>query len=143
MKTKVCRVCKDEMSIECFREYESHGNIKRRHVCKFCQNRRQALLPKKPKTAQQIQKYNLKFVHHMTPEEYKEKHDEQKGLCAICQRPETITHKGKLLRLAVDHDHQTKCNRGLLCADCNRALGMLQDNILVLEAAIAYLRLYA
>lgn len=42
--------------------------------------------------------------------------------------------------LVVDHDHNTGVVRGLLCHNCNRALGLLQDNPETLEVAIAYLK---
>ena len=40
--------------------------------------------------------------------EYNEMFEAQGGLCAICKRPETIVGKGgDIIRLAVDHDHET------------------------------------
>ena len=68
--------------------------------------------------------------------DYNRMHDEQDGLCAICKRPEAMTGKS----LAVDHDHTTGAVRGLLCVNCNQALGKFQDDTARLEAAIAYLR---
>lgn len=43
-------------------------------------------------------------------------------------------------RLAVDHDHSSGRLRGLLCARCNLMIGMANDDVSVLERAIAYLR---
>lgn len=60
---------------------------------------------------------------------------EQCGLCAICRRS-CPTRRA----LAVDHDHRTGKVRGLLCANCNRALGLLQDSPAVALAAMEYLR---
>ncbi len=65
---------------------------------------------------------------------------EQKGLCAICEMPETETKHGRLLGLSVDHDHETGAVRGLLCAQCNKALGLFCDSPVILTKAIAYLR---
>ncbi len=57
----------------------------------------------------------------------------QEGKCAICDKPES----GR--RLAVDHHHGTGAVRGLLCLNCNVALGMLADDATVLRAAARYL----
>lgn len=49
----------------------------------------------------------------------------------------------------IDHDHKCcpvvsrscgKCVRGILCRRCNHVLGMIQDNVSLLTAMIAYLR---
>lgn len=59
--------------------------------------------------------------------------ERQDGKCAICN---TLPDRG----LCVDHCHNSKAVRGLLCHSCNRALGMFDDNPLRLEAAAAYVR---
>lgn len=58
----------------------------------------------------------------------------QGGGCAICRQSCT---SGRAL--AVDHDHETGVVRGLLCANCNRALGLLQDSPQIARAALGYL----
>lgn len=40
----------------------------------------------------------------------------------------------------VDHDHETGEIRGILCEYCNRALGMVKDDVAVLENMINYLK---
>ena len=42
--------------------------------------------------------------------------------------------------LVVDHDHKTGKVRGLLCHNCNRALGLLKDSTEYLENCISYLK---
>lgn len=67
----------------------------------------------------------------------------QNGLCAICYEPETAMRAGRLVLLAVDHDHRTGRIRGLLCNHCNRALGAVRDKVDVLQKAIDYLQRHA
>lgn len=61
------------------------------------------------------------------PDEYQSMLSVQKGLCAICGKEETSTIRGKVRQLAVDHCHTTGKIRGLLCGNCNRALGLLKE----------------
>lgn len=75
----------------------------------------------------------------ITLAEYDAMFEAQDGLCAICQQPETCTYKGTLKRLAVDHCHTTGQVRGLLCRQCNTALGSFGDDVELLMRAINYL----
>jgi len=60
----------------------------------------------------------------------------QSGLCAICGNPESAKRRQLL---AVDHDHATGLVRELLCANCNSALGMVNDSLDILESMKRYL----
>jgi hypothetical protein len=73
-------------------------------------------------------------------DEYNAILEDQGGVCAICGDAETKMWKGRLCNLAVDHDHKTGRVRGLLCSNCNRGIGLLQDDIERLQAAINYLK---
>jgi hypothetical protein len=42
-------------------------------------------------------------------------------------------------RCTVDHDHETKAIRGLLCSNCNRAIGLFDEDVEVIEHAIRYI----
>jgi hypothetical protein len=55
----------------------------------------------------------------------------QGGVCAACNISGS--------RLVIDHDHRTNKVRGLLCLNCNTALGMVHDNVIALQHLIAYL----
>src|SRR6266704_804092 len=59
----------------------------------------------------------------------------QGGKCAVCQRPIKLDSPATCL----DHDHDIGVLRGLLCFLCNRALGLLQDDVERVKAARAYL----
>ena len=65
--------------------------------------------------------------------------EEQGGVCAICSQPETAIRKGRVLPLAVDHNHRTGAVRGLLCSACNIGIGSLAESKERLLKAIAYL----
>ena len=71
---------------------------------------------------------------------YKEILKRQNGVCAICGIKETRTHKGKIVRLSIDHNHQTGEIRGLLCHNCNVGIGHFDDNVKFLLKAINYLK---
>lgn len=83
--------------------------------------------------------YGLKRYYGMTGEEYGAMLAAQKGVCAICDQPETAMFKGVPKVMHVDHDHATGKVRGLLCGCCNGGLGLFKDNRGSLLAAVRYL----
>lgn len=58
--------------------------------------------------------------------------------CAICQR-RFIMRGVQKMAPHVDHCHSTNRVRGLLCGDCNTALGLLRDSLPSLRRAYTYL----
>jgi len=75
----------------------------------------------------------------ITLADYQAKFVEQKGVCAICSKPESGTRNGVTRWLCVDHNHDTDAVRGLLCTNCNVAVGMMFENRDILRSAISYL----
>lgn len=75
--------------------------------------------------------------------EYEAMSEAQGHVCAICGEPEKIIVRSgtneDTRRLSVDHDHATGAVRGLLCGDCNVALGAMKDSRESFLAAVAYL----
>jgi len=71
-------------------------------------------------------------------EEYNELFNEQNGCCAICGKHQSKVKGG----LGVDHCHTTKIVRGLLCRNCNFALGLLHDDIEIIDSVLDYLKKY-
>jgi hypothetical protein len=63
-------------------------------------------------------------------------HTEQNDLCKICIKPNSKRYG----RLSVDHCHKTNKVRGLLCDKCNMAIGLLYDDITILNNVINYLK---
>jgi len=70
----------------------------------------------------------------MSLKEYNRILESQGGVCLICKR---TNRSGR--RLAVDHCHVSKKNRGLLCDRCNRGIGFFGEDTERMKAAIAYL----
>lgn len=84
--------------------------------------------------------YGLKRFYGIDLAKYQEMLLAQNGVCAICFKPETSVVNGKIKPLAVDHCHNSDKIRGLLCARCNQAIGLLGEDVNVLTSAIDYLR---
>ena len=75
----------------------------------------------------------------MTQKEYNKIFEQQNGVCAICNQAETFGQYGKLIPLAVDHNHETDKIRGLLCRNCNLGIGYFNDSPELLKEVINYL----
>jgi hypothetical protein len=163
-KQKVCKDCHLTLPIETFQRYKIKSGDGYTTNCKPCINKRSRQKHQQRKndpvyrerllsTARRARERNprsyirrrgewLKYKHNMTLEDYDILLKSQNGVCAICLQ-ECKTKKG----LAIDHDHSCcpvdrscgKCVRGLLCSNCNGAIGMLQEDIVILNRAIAYL----
>jgi len=80
--------------------------------------------------------------HGITKADYDAVFARQGGRCAICRSSGKMARgKHRLHRpLYLDHCHATGKFRGLLCEQCNLAIGNFHDDVRRLEAAIAYLR---
>ncbi len=79
----------------------------------------------------------------LTFDEFKAMLNEQKGLCAICGKEETLKHQSGTPRLlCIDHDHDTNVVRGLLCQKCNSAIGFFNDDSDIIMRAAEYLKKY-
>ena len=90
--------------------------------------------------------YKIKLQYKLTKEEWHDLLEKQNGKCAICLRV--------FEKYVVDHDHACclfdtpggsrktcgDCIRGLLCHNCNKALGFINDDIEVLKRMISYLQ---
>lgn len=82
----------------------------------------------------------LKRNYKITYRIYHAMLDSQGHRCKICRGEGFIMNKDRhKLKLVVDHCHLTGTVRGLLCHNCNRALGLFKDNINSLQKAIDYL----
>lgn len=81
----------------------------------------------------------LRKTYNISLEEYRQMFVDQSNKCAICGLDGFKICKDAKTLLVVDHCHSTGKVRGLLCHNCNRGLGLFQDNTEYLGAAIKYI----
>ena len=86
----------------------------------------------------EVQEKRLERDWGLTQDQYNDLLAKQGGVCAICGSSKSGTKKDG--RLCIDHNHETGEIRGLLCASCNRGIGLLGDSSEMLLAACAYLK---
>ena len=117
-KSKQCRECGSLFAPQAPSQF---------YCCKWCSDRG-------------LTSAYLKRNYGITLQDYELMLEDQDCLCAICGGEgfimDTTRHK---IKLVVDHDHKTGMVRGLLCHNCNRALGLLKDSSEILQTAIDYL----
>lgn len=79
---------------------------------------------------------NLKARYNISVEVYDNMLINQGNTCKICGIDSCKTGKA----FAVDHCHTTNKIRGLLCSNCNTALGFMGDDTARMKRAIKYLK---
>jgi hypothetical protein len=89
----------------------------------------------KPETKDKIRNWRLLQTYGITNQDYEQMLENQGFCCAGCGLHQNILEK----KLNVDHDHVTGKVRGLLCGNCNRALGLVKDNMETLVRLQEYL----
>jgi len=147
---KVCLDCRIAKPLS---EYHRHNATKDRHqvICKPCMSARNRIWktrnpeklaayernrPRKPAAVRRDEQLRREYGIDLA--RYDELVKQQRGLCAICQEA-PMPVPGKEIALYVDHCHTTNKVRGLLCQNCNFAIGHMKDDVARLRAAIAYL----
>jgi hypothetical protein len=128
------------------------GTKKKRKDCVYCCRKRRSEYFKDPNKKDLInqrrrrtygedrksknRRYALKALYGITPEQYNEMLLKQDNKCACCKiEAEQATRQ----KLYIDHCHATKQVRGLLCAKCNSAIGLLKEDTAAIQNAIEYL----
>ncbi len=78
----------------------------------------------------------LKHKYGITVEEYARMYYGQNCACASCKSFLDLDRKKYV---CIDHDHDTNQIRGLLCAPCNKALGVAEESVPRLLSMVSYL----
>lgn len=124
---KYCPGCKEELPRAAFGSNRaSHDGLTA--YCGPCHN------AKGRETVQRLygstRDYHLKRRYGITSADVDAMIEAQGGTCAVCAgKPEHV-----------DHDHETDQVRGILCFNCNQALGNVRDDPTVLLGLVRYLR---
>lgn len=104
-------------------EFHSHpaGRFGRHSHCKPCANEAQRESRVRNYSKEQKRRWQFKTRYGLSMEQVHKLHDDQDGKCALCAQ----ALEGK--RPCIDHCHNTKVIRGLLCHQCNIRLGGWDD----------------
>ena len=126
---RVCIKCSAEKENNSINFVSDKNGIK--NICRSCDASRRSVNYKD--NIKREKNYRLKKEYGISIEEYDERLKKQNGCCAICLKQPSKK------RLAVDHSHSTGKIRGLLCSNCNTAIGKFKDDKSLLAKAIDYL----
>lgn len=138
---KICTVCKQNLP------YEKYYNSKQTkdgkgYRCKDCEREVVKDYKKRyhEKTKEWQRHRNRKSKYGLTEEQYNQLRIEQSDECKICKTVMDFSVKPDMkTRAVVDHCHNSNKVRGLLCARCNQALGLMRDDPDILRNAIQYI----
>lgn len=133
--TKFCTrgVCLNP-AVEGANECEEHRAYRKAYNDKYVKERKHS------STWQDRRRNNwIKTTYHIGMEEVYNLLNLQGGKCAICGAVLSFGAKVKNDQPHIDHDHSTGRIRGLLCSKCNTAIGMLHDDISLVQSALNYL----
>lgn len=126
---KHCGKCDRTLDLEHFYEY-GRNKDGRASNCRDCYKRY------RDQNLDTVARSKACSTYKITKEEYNALFVRAGNLCEICQRPQRSV---RFKRLGIDHNHVTKKVRGVLCAQCNAALGKFDDDPVLLRRAASYL----
>ncbi len=133
-RKSTCKACQKSYMKD---YYAEHGDKIRKQATEHYQNNKERHIATTTawvkNNQRRVKDLHLQRKFGITIEHYEQLLAEQDGVCAICKEPPERT------RLAVDHDHSTGAIRGLLCSDCNTAIGLLGDDPSTIQSALTYL----
>jgi len=139
--TKRCTVCGEVKPRSQFSKARDgkYGPILRSECKPCCSQRAMQWYRDNPgRTVANKRRFNLEKLYGISLTEYEAMRRRQGGVCAVCGKAPAGKH-ARDVRLVVDHCHQTGETRGLLCNSCNRAIGLLGDDPILMRKAISYL----
>lgn len=139
---KLCRNCYYE------KERPSRGNKdlqaqqRKEYKQQYFQKNKEKIIQKRkdnPINSDKQFLYFIKSKYSLSELEYKKMLEERNYCCDICGLRQIENPKNKD-KLCIDHCHTTKKIRGLLCRNCNSAIGYFKDNVEIIKKSIKYLK---
>lgn len=123
-ETKICRRCQQRKSIFEFEKNQKSiaGKVSRRGECRECRSWKKPIALKRREGFEKI---------HPQPPIGKPFH------CPICERTIIRQYKNDV---CLDHFHDTGEIRGWICRMCNNSMGMMEDDVKILQRAIEWLK---
>lgn len=102
--------------------------------CRSCANKQTQLTRHKDYEKHRLRNrnYSLQRNYGITHEDYLMMFNKQNKKCACCNK--------EFDKLVVDHNHTTGVVRELLCNPCNTALGLLNEDVTVMQNMSNYVR---
>jgi len=134
---KPCSKCKFLKSFDNF-SYCSKVMSGLRSQCQTCERTQNSEWRAKPGMVDYRRKYRIEKEYNIKYEDFLKMSEQQEHKCLICETTDSKARNGEFL--VIDHCHETSKIRGLLCNDCNTALGKFKDDIKLLLKAIEYLK---
>ena len=101
-----CKMCEEKFAQQ-YRQTNKHKQVRAKHDRKLRVENPELYKKKRRKST-------LKINYGITLDEYNQMFESQKGVCAICDKPETANNQIELRNLSVNHKHQTNKIRRLL-----------------------------
>ena len=142
---KKSRKCKDCKKVKPYSEFPYNKSYKDniRPYCIPCRRIRENMSyhknkHKHPYDYEKDKDTKLKRAYGISYQKYLEMLDAQDGKCAICGTTDT----GKRKAFAVDHCHTCGEVRGLLCSNCNTAIGSLREDLEIMQRAMDYVKFH-
>ena len=119
---KLCKTCNRERELKHFskRTYSS-GTVGYQPKCKDCERAKRSQYYKPHET--------MRRKFKITEEQYQKMMEPDD--CPCCGR--------RMEKKCIDHCHKTEKIRGVICNNCNTALGLIDDNKETLSNLIQYL----
>jgi len=118
-------------SVALLRQNPDYNKKRNDYLKEYVKNNKDKIKNYSSRTSAEWKKRNIARRYNITIEQYNEMLTSQNGLCLLCDKEPK--------KIVVDHCHKTGKVRGLLCDECNRGIGLLKENVEVLQKAISYL----